>query len=120
MSDKKLSNIYDTLIEEGFNKDVAMLYVIFRSIGTSIKIKPKHFENPGSFTDTVRRKATALTIHYDQKDIDTAFILYAECTYDWDIDAALCGSNLGGKNPIRRTFRELYDKALVGSNLTTE
>lgn len=120
MSDKKLSNIYDILIEEGFNKDVAMLYVIFRSIGTSIKIKPKHFENPGSFTDTVRRKATALTIHYDQKDIDTAFILYAECTYYWDIDAALCGSNLGGKNPIRRTFRELYDKALVGSNLTTE
>lgn len=120
MHDKKLNNIYDVLIEDGFSKEVAMLYVVFRTIGSTNDLKSTDFKDFKSFNDEVRIKAAVFTTWYDQKDVDIAFILYAYCTYDWEIDAALCGSNLGGKNSKRRTFRELYNNVIVGNNLTTE
>lgn len=110
MSDKRMSLVYNCLVEEGFGQDIALLVVIFRAASTAIRIKPRHLKEPGSFGAKVRRKAAALTMPYDQEDVEIAYTIYAECLLGWDTELSLEGSS-------SKTFRQRYEATRKGGEI---
>lgn len=99
----KFNNIYDAILEEYEDAELALMVTQIYTINLTTKIKKKHLIVSGSFTEKVKKKAIKLLWEYDQDKVTLAIGLW-DCIYDWELKQSLGG--LGGC--VKRSFKEIH------------
>lgn len=85
----KQTDLYNELIGEGFDQDIAVLAVMADGIRQTMKFKKKDFTNGWKFYQRLERKLAAAAWMYDENHRSLAMKLATDVKYQWELHSTL-------------------------------